>query len=118
MRANRLFWPMALIVVGALFLLDNMGYIHVSIWGLIVPVFLILGGISALFGSIGHARRGETTGLSIPLEGSEAARVKFSYGAGKLVLGGGAAAGQLLSGRFDGGVEHDARRSGGGLDVQ
>jgi hypothetical protein len=112
------FWPLALIILGALFLLDNFHILKVSIWGLFVPVLLILGGLSVLFNSVGHARRGETTALSIPLEGGENARLKISYGAGRITLAGGAASGQLLSGTFDGGVDHDARRSGGGLDVK
>ena len=117
MRANRVFWPLVLIVVGGLFLLDNLHILTVSVWGVVIPVILILGGISVLIGSVSRATRGETTALSIPLEGSEQAQVKVKYGAGKLTLSGGAASGELLSGSFDSGVEHSARRGGGGLDV-
>lgn len=117
MRANRLFWPLALIILGGLFLLDNLHILQVSIWGIFVPTLLILGGISVLMSSVGHARRGETTSLSIPLEGSEDARLKIQYGAGKMAFSGGAASGELLSGTFEGGVEHRARRGGGGQDV-
>jgi hypothetical protein len=120
MRANRLFWPLALVILGVLFLLDNLGILKgVSIWGIFIPVLLILGGLSVLANSFRYAgRHGETTALSIPLEGSENAHLKISYGAGQFALGAGAASGQLLSGTFDGGVDHDARRGGGGLDVK
>lgn len=118
MRANRLFWPLALIILGGLFLLNNMNILRVNIWGVFFPILLILGGLSVLGGSISHARRGETTALSIPLEGSEKARVKVSYGAGRIDVGGGAAPGELLSGTFDGGVNHTASRADDGLNVK
>lgn len=119
MRATRFFWPLALVVLGVLFLLDNLGILRgINIWGIFVPVLLILGGLSVLINSFGYSRRGETAALSIPLEGGESAHLKISYGAGQLAVGGGAASGQLLSGTFDGGVDHSAKRGGGGLDVK
>ena len=118
MRTDRLFWPLALIVLGGLFLLSNMGIIQVSIWGVFIPVLLILAGLSALLNSVGYARRGgQTTSLSIPLEGDESARLHIKYGAGRMNLSGGAASGELLSGSFESGVDHHARRGGGRLDV-
>ena len=118
MRANRVIWPLALVGLGVLILMSNLGFLNgVSVWGIFIPVLLILGGVSVLMSSFGRARHGETTGLSIPLEGGESAHLKISYGAGRFTLGDGAASGQLLTGTFDGGVEHDARRNGGGLDV-
>ena len=103
-------WPLVLFVLGGLFLLDNLKIVQVNIWGIFIPVVLILGGISVLVGSISHARRGETTSLSIPLEGSETAMLHIKYGAGRLAFSGGAASGELLSGTFEGGVDHHARR--------
>jgi hypothetical protein len=118
MRANRYFWPLAFIILGGLFLLDNLRIIQVNVWGVFIPVLLILGGLSIVFGSLGKARKGETTALAVPLEGSERGRVNIEYGAGKLLVSGGASSGNLLSGSFDGGVDHDARRSSGEVNVK
>jgi hypothetical protein len=117
MRTNRIFWPLVLIILGGLFLLSNMGIITFSIWGIFFPLLLILGGVSVLLSSLRRARQGEATSLSIPLEGGENARLRIKYGAGRMHLSGGAASGDLLSGTFDGGLDHNAWRGGGRLDV-
>ncbi|MBN1426821.1 MAG: hypothetical protein JXB07_00455 [Anaerolineae bacterium] len=119
MRRSHLFWPMILIAIGILWLLNNLGIIDVdNIWSIVVPVVLIALGISILFGSVIGTRATETRSLSIPLEGAEKARLRFSYGAGRMTLRSGARAGELLSGMFGDGVEHKIRHKDAVLDVQ
>jgi hypothetical protein len=118
MRRGHLFWPVVLIVVGSVWLLDNLGIINVSIWAIIVPVGLIALGISILLGSIGSTRVSETETLSIPLEGVEKARVHFNYGAGRITLKAGTQSGELLSGKFGDGVRHRVKHEDAALDVQ
>ena len=40
--------PLFLIIIGSVFLLKNLGYISVSMWGIIWPVFFIVFGIGIL----------------------------------------------------------------------
>jgi hypothetical protein len=117
MRRNRIFWPLISIILGGLFLLDNLKILQISIWAIFFPILLILAGVSVLLGSLSRARQGETTSLSIPLDGTENAHLRVEYGAGRVRFSGGAASDELLSGTFEGGVAHDARRESGGLDV-
>jgi hypothetical protein len=117
MRRGHLFWPVVLIVVGGVWLLDNLRIIDIDILAIIVPVILIGIGISIMLNSFGGTRASETKSLSIPLEGAEKARLKIGYGAGRITLRAGARAGELLSGTFGDGVEHRVRHSDGTLDV-
>ncbi len=49
---------------------------------------------------------------SVPLEGAQSASVTVHHGAGRLSIGAGAAADQLLSGSFGGGLDARAPRGG------
>ena len=44
----------ALVVVGAVFLLQNLGYISASAWGIIWPVIIIAVGLSMICKKTGH----------------------------------------------------------------
>lgn len=44
----------ALVVVGAVFLLQNLGYISASAWGIVWPVIIIAAGLSMIFKKHGH----------------------------------------------------------------
>jgi cell wall-active antibiotic response 4TMS protein YvqF/uncharacterized protein DUF2154 len=118
MRWNRLFWPLILIVVGGLLLLDNLKIISINFWQVIIPLALILAGLSVLAGSLQRATRGVAESLMIPAEGVESAKVRIRYGAGKVTVAGKALPGKLLDGTFEGGVEDDVRREGKALNVE
>jgi len=117
MRWNRLFWPLILIIVGGLLLLNNLKIINVNLWEVIIPIALILMGLSALTGSLQHASRKASQSLSIPAEGATSARIRIRYGAGRVTVMGQDMPGQLLSGAFEGGVEEVIRRDGNALNV-
>lgn len=118
MRRGHLFWPIVLIIVGGVWLLDNLQIIHINIWTILLPVLLIALGISIFLGSFAGRRTLETETLSIPLEGAEKAHIRLEYGAGRLNLQAGARSGELLSGMFGDGVEHSIRHNDGILDAR
>lgn|SRR5574341_2462688 len=118
MRRPRIFWPALLVIAGVLLLLNNLGILAINFWALIWPVALILLGVSFLIGTFGRSGAGESRALAIPLEGAEQARVRVQYGAGRLNIHSGAMSGELLSGNFEGGVDHRARRDGALLDAR
>jgi hypothetical protein len=107
-----------LVVIGALLLLDNFGWLPFSIWSLFWPLLLIAAGAWVLLGVYVGRRGVEMQHLAIPLDGAPAARIKISHGAGELSVRSGAGAGELLAGDFGGGVEHRTEREGGRLKVK
>ena len=109
MRSASLFWGAALVILGGLFLLGNLGIIKADIWGVIWPTALILLGIWLLWGRL--FRRGPTSEhASVPLEGATRAQVRLSHGAGRLMISAGAGEADLVEGEFDGGLDLRSRR--------
>lgn len=116
MNRHTLFWGFLLILVGGLFLLSNLGVLQVNAGSLILPVAVIALGVYLLL-NVGGRQPGREQVL-IPLEGANAARLRLTHGAGRLVVGGGSQAGDLLSGACEGGVSLRTSRSGSRLDVE
>ena len=53
-----IFWPLLLIAIGVMFLLDNTGFLRGNVWGLVIkfwPLLLIVGGLDGLWKSEGLA---------------------------------------------------------------
>jgi hypothetical protein len=119
MRRDYIFWGFVLILLGGLMFL-NAADIRlprgISPMQLFWPSVLILLGGWFMFG---YFLRGnvEEEQLSMDLQGASQASLKLSHGAGRLMLGAGASAGQLLSGTFAGGVKQRAHKSGDRLDA-
>lgn len=44
-----MFFPVAIIVIGAIFLLQNLGLISSNVWGIIWPALLIIAGASMIW---------------------------------------------------------------------
>jgi hypothetical protein len=111
----RYLWPVALIVAGILFLLDNLGLLPGNAWGWIWPLVLVALGLNLLLGR--RASVAAATEASLPLDGATAARLTARHGAGRLEVRAGANANLLFSGSFGGGVRQQVQRDGEKLDV-
>lgn len=119
MRRGYIFWGAVLILLGGLMFMNSAGIRlpgGINAIQLFWPSILILLGVWIMSG---YFLRGnvEEEQVSIDLQGANQASLKLSHGAGRLVLGSGAAVGQLLSGTFAGGVKQRAHRSGDRLDA-
>lgn len=106
---QRLFWPVALIGLGVLLLLDNLGWLPGSVWGYIWPALLIFVGVGLVFG---RAQRAEPVEDSVSLDGAGSAAITIEHGAGVLEVFSGAQADNLLEGTFSGGVHKRIDRHG------
>jgi hypothetical protein len=106
-------WPVAWLVVGVLFLLSTTGHLTPGPGELIAdwwPLALVVLGVWFLIGGI-MPRSGPSEALALPIGSATEANVRIQYGAGELTTHP-AAIGQLVDGRFVGGVTH--RQSGPG----
>jgi hypothetical protein len=106
-----------LILLGLVFLLDNLGILPVNAWQLMWPLFLVALGIWILFGTVLGRRATQAEHASVALEGAGRARIRINHGAGRLRIASGAGAGNLLEGDFSGGLDLKTRREGDLLDV-
>ena len=107
-----IFWGSVLIVMGGLFLLDNFGELPVPAWTLFWPLALIGLGALTLYGVMRRNVRREMAPAEIPLAGAARARVRVHHGAGVLRVHAGANPGMLASGTFAGGLAPTTRREG------
>ncbi len=100
-------WPVAWIVVGALLMLSTTGNLASGPGELINdwwPLALVVLGVWFLIGGI-VPRSGPSEALALPIGSATEANVRIQFGAGELTTHP-AAAGQLIDGRFVGGVVH------------
>lgn len=111
MHRGRFFWGLVLLLFGTLLLLNNLGLLPVDVWSLLGPLFLILLGVSVLWGTF-FRRSAPVERVEVPLDGAERARVKLRHGAGRLQITSGAPANDLLDGDFGGGLRLDKRQQG------
>lgn len=116
MRRDNIFWGGALILLGALFLLQTQGFIP-SIFPYIWPLALILLGLWMVVSVYWRSGNTEET-FSIPLENAKTVKYKFSHGAGQIEIKGGAPMGQALVGLSADGVSKKSRLDGDRLDVR
>lgn len=117
MRGNSIIWGAALVLLGALLLLSNLGLITLNIWGVFWPVAMILFGVWVLWG-VAFRRDAPAEHRTIPLEGAGHARVRLKHGAGRLNVSAGSEPGALASGEFGGGLDLRTRRDGELLEVE
>jgi hypothetical protein len=118
MRGN-LFWGIVLIILAALLLLNQQGWLPGNIFDYFWPAIIILFGIWLLVGALGRrgsGAHGQT--LSIPLEGARTARLKLEHGAGRLNIKGGASSTELLNGVFGSEVDYKSTMAADELQVK
>ena len=106
---RRMVWPIVLIGLGVLLLLQNLGWLPVNLWSYFWPALLIVVGAGLIFG---RAARAEPVEDSIGLDEAGSASITFEHGAGVLEVFSGAPADTLLAGTFTGGVAKRVDRHG------
>ena len=121
MNKRNLFWGGALILLGLLVLLDNLGVFEplgVSIWGLILPVLLILLGIWIIWSIFARQKNPQSEYVTIPDDGIQRVELVVNHGAGRLFISSDPSQSNLLEGTFDGGVERDIQRNAGSMRIK
>ncbi len=114
-----LFWGIVLILLAALLLLNQQGWLKGDIFGYFWPVVIILFGAWLLIGALNRGRSDATTQkLSIPLENAQAARIKLDHAAGRLNVKAGASITEVLNGDFGAEVDFKSRLEAGQLVVK
>lgn len=112
-----IFWGFVLVVLGGLFLLDNLGLLPVRAWSLFWPLLLIAGGALTLIGVLRRKQAPMVSQAEVALDGAARARVRVHHGAGRLRVRSGARPGLLAYGSFAGGLKAQTRREGDLLDA-
>ena len=112
MRRSSLFWGIVITLAGVVLLLNSIGILRGNVWIYFWPALLIFGGLWLLLAPRMYPRSTERQDLSLPLDGASRANVTIKHGAGRLTLRALDQPGQLVSGAFYGGIEHDLYRSG------
>lgn len=117
MNRSTLFWGFLLILVGVVFLLSNLGVITTGVSGLLWPLIMIAVGLWMLIGIVFGSKSQAGEQAVVPLDGAQTARVRIHHGAGRLFVDGNAGPGELVSGKFGGGLDYRARRSDERLEL-
>jgi hypothetical protein len=110
---GRWFWPLVLILLGGLFLLQNFNLLPGQVWGWFWPLLLILLGVSLLLPRSAM----QVVDDSLNLEQAASARLSLKHGAGHLELRSGAGPDQLFAGTFAGGIDKHVDRRGDHMEV-
>ncbi len=106
MKRSGIFWGTVVILAGVILLAFNLNIIQFNVWKVLFPAFIILLGLWFLLGPTLFKSETTTQELSLLLQGAREAQITLAHGAGRLDITGPAAAGQLLTGTFVGGVRH------------
>ncbi len=83
-RNPSVFWGGVLVIVGALFLLANLGVLSNLNWDVVWPVLLIALGVWLVVGRIGPGGASADVDSSEPREGLDRAKLEVSVGAARL----------------------------------
>ena len=121
MNKRALFWGGALILLGLLILLDNLGVFEslgVSLWGLILPALLILIGVWLIWSIFTRQKNPQSEQVTIPDDDIQRAELVINHGAGRLFISADPSQFNLIEGSFDGGVEQDTQLNAGTLRVK
>ncbi len=113
MYRGPILFPLILIVLGALLLFGNLGYISFDFWHFVStwwPLLLVVLGLDILIGSL-RARNVKPRTLALDLGAAPQADVSINFGAGDLVIGK-AASGRIVDGTFEGEVSYEAKPDG------
>lgn len=117
MKRDNIFWGAALILLGGLFLLQQLDFIA-SVGPFIWPLVLILLGGWMVLSVFWRPESSEGETFDIALRDAKSVNYKFSHGAGKIVIQGGAPMGKALVGSSASGMSEKSRLDGDRLEVK
>jgi hypothetical protein len=117
-RRGSIFWGVVLILLAAMLLLQQAGFIHGNIFDYFWPLVIIALGVWLILGVVAKRQPVQGEQVSIPLEGASSAYLRFNHGAGRMNLHAGAGPGEILAGTFGGGLDYKSRVSNGQLEVK
>ncbi len=117
MKRDNIFWGIALMLLGGLFLLQTQGLIE-NAFAFVWPLFLILAGTWIVLGVFWKPSLEMRQTFTVPLGAAKSVDYKFSHGAAQIRIGGGAPSGQALVGSEATGMSHHSHLSGEQLDVK
>lgn len=119
MRTGGLFWGVVVLIIGVVLLLNNFGLLgDMNLWGLILPLGLLVLGSWVLLAAFLGPSRFEVQEVEIPLGGASSGRITLHHGAGRMLIAGGAGTDVLLAGSFGGATDYTRRQVGNDLDVE
>ena len=116
MKRSNIFWGVMLVVLGALFILEQQKLVK-DVWGLAVPLGLILAGAMALVNRPPASDKAEG-GFEVPLQNAARVDVDLDHGAGSVRIDGSAGEGQALRGNSGAGLEKKIDHGASGLAIQ
>lgn len=112
MRRSSLFWGLALLIIGAVLLLSNLGLLPVVGWSLVWPILIVLLGGFTLLSAFQRPAEMEVQHATIELPSTPRANVQLNFGAGHLEVGALTRNDELLEGDFVGGVDIQKQEQG------
>ena len=112
MRRSGVFFGIFIVLVGAVLLAINLGYVDNRAWGFFWPALLVLLGVWFIMRP--RMRRGTlaTEQSSFPLNAASEAEISIHYGAGRMQIRASANPNELAGGTFVGGVLADQTMQG------
>jgi hypothetical protein len=113
MKRSALFFGTFIVLLGIILLGINLGVVSGSVWRYFWPLVLVLLGVWFLMGPYLWKGNIESVERSIPMMNDAEAQIEFNYGAGKLNVGSGTQAQELLRGTFNGGITEEVNHISG-----
>ena len=117
MRRDNIFWGIALILLGALFLLQQQGLIA-NAFDLFWPVVLILLGGWIVFGVFWKPKTITGANFTVPLGTARHVRYRFNHGAAQVMINGNAPTGMAMIGSSGTAGNYKSRSDGDRLEVK
>jgi len=117
MKRDNIFWGVALIILGGLFILQAQGIIT-SVFRYIWPLALILVGGWIILNVYWKPDLAEEEIFSVALQSATSAKFKFAHGAGQIEISGGAPSGQAIVGSSAVGMNQNSHLNGDRLEVE
>jgi len=107
MRRSGIFFGVFIVILGAVLLAINLGYVDNRVWNFFWPALLVLAGVWFIARPKMPEGALATEQASYPLNGASEAEISVHYGAGLLKITDSSNPGELAGGTFVGGVVAD-----------